>query len=372
MREQAAGRPVPAPPREVREIVAARMRGRRQFVFVQLAMLGALVVAVLSAVGIGAAFIPPLTVVQVITHHLFGVPGHAGWPVWTDAIVWQVRLPRVVLAVVLGGGLALAGMIIQALVRNPLADPSILGVEQGASVGAVLVIALGYQTGSYPVSTTAAAFAGGGVALIAVFALAQTSRTISPLRLVLVGVALSYGFSALTDFVIFASPNTNLQTEILFWLLGSLGGATWSQLLLPMIAFIVIVLAALFEAGRFDAISSGDETAKALGINPDGFRTRMMIVVALFVATSVVAAGVIAFVGLVTPHVARLLVGADHRRVGPTSVLLGATFLVLVDLIARTAFDPTELPLSVVTAVFGVPFFIWLLRRRRGALASAT
>jgi iron complex transport system permease protein len=139
-----------------------------------------------------------------------------------------------------------------------------------------------------------------------------------------------------------------------------------------VLAFIVLTMAALVEAGRFDAISSGDETAKALGVNPDAFRGRMMIVIALFVATSVVAAGVIVFVGLVTPHVARLLVGAEHRRVGPTCVLLGATFLVLVDLIARTAFEPTELPLSVVTAVFGVPFFIWLLRRRRGALATVT
>ena len=136
--------------------------------------------------------------------------------------MWQIRLPRVLLAVVLGGGLALSGMIIQALVRNPLADPSILGVEQGASVGVVLVIALGYQTGNYPVSMTVAAFLLAEESCsIAVFVLAQTNRTMSPLRLVLVGVALSYGFSAITDYVIFASHNTNLQGEILFWLLGS-------------------------------------------------------------------------------------------------------------------------------------------------------
>ena len=200
--------------------------------------------------------------------------------------------------------------------------------------------------------------------LLVVFALARRDGRISSVRLLLVGVAISYALGGLTSFFLYASPAGRQDGSVLFWILGGLGGAVWSQI--PLAAAIVLAGFGLawYHSRPLNALAIGDESAAALGIGPDRLRTGLLLICALLVASLVSLVGPIGFVGLVVPHVGRMLFGADHRRLIPAALLLGATYLVLVDLVARLLFAPSELPIGVVTAMLGTPFFLWLIRRR--------
>ncbi len=328
-----------------------------------LAGLGAAVaLSVMLAVGAGPVAIPIPETAAVIAHHV--LPGPAGGtpdPL-LDQIVWDIRLPRALLGAVVGAGLALVGATLQATVRNPLADPYLLGVSSGASVGAVLVLVLGpAATGGVPLPI--AAFLGALVATGAVYLLAQRGGRITPFRLILAGVALAYLFQSAYSYLLLTGDPRGTQS-VVFWLLGSLGSATWPDLGLPALALTVGIGALLLQARSLNSLLSGEETAVSLGLNVNRFRARILVVTSLLVGVMVAVSGSVAFVGLIVPHLVRLVVGADHRRLLPAVALTGAAFLVLVDLAARTVDEPTELPLTIVTAIFGVPFFIWLLRRR--------
>ena len=321
-------------------------------------------------VGIGPVGIPPLVVTKVAGHHLFGWPEQQSWSGMQDAIVWQVRAPRVLLGVVVGAGLAMAGVALQAMVRNVLADPYILGVTSGASTGAAASILFGVGAALGASSLTGSAFAGALLASIAVFVLARSSGTVTSTRLLLAGVAVGYVLSAATSFLIFASDSPEGARSVLFWLLGSLSLARWSTLAVASVAVLACGAVLLLWGRRLDALAIGDATARALGVHPDRFRIRALIVVSLGVGAVVAVSGGIGFVGLIVPHIARLCVGGAHRRVVPVAALIGAVFLIWADVVARVAFSPRELPLGIVTAVVGAPFLFTLVRRFQAGVVS--
>lgn len=325
-------------------------------------LLVALAAAVVLSVSLGAVEIPTRVVVGIVGHHL--LPGVVPAPADAveDQIVWSIRLPRALLGAVVGASLAVAGTTLQALVRNRLADPYVLGVSSGAALGAVAVLVLGPSVAGFGLQS--AAFAGALGALGLVYALARTSSGLSPVRLVLAGVALSYLFSGLTSFLIFSSRNPQATRAVLFWLLGSLGAAAWSQLGVPTAALAAGIAVLLLRGRALNALVLGDETAATLGIDVTRLRRELLLVASLVTGVVVAISGGIGFVGLMIPHLVRLAVGPDHRRVLPLATAVGALYLVLVDLASRLIVSPAELPLGIITSVVGAPLFLWLLQRR--------
>lgn len=337
------------------------------------AMTVALVLSVTAAVAIGPVPIAPLDVWGIVAHHtLPGVAASGDWTAAHDQIVWELRLPRVLLAATVGAGLAVVGTALQALVRNPLADPYVFGITSGASVGATAVLVLGVSVaGEYAQSV--AAFLGAVVAFCLVLLLARLGGGVSPARLILSGVAVAYTMSALTSFLVFmasSSSDNGVAQAVLFWLLGSLGGARWTQLAIPAVVVAAGTALLVAQARSLNALLVGDETAATLGVDLRRLRPQLFVLSALLTGVIVAVAGGIGFVGLMVPHAVRMLVGSDHRRVLLLSLLLGAAFLVWADVLARTVAAPQELPIGIVTALFGTPFFVLIMRsRRRGARA---
>lgn len=281
-----------------------------------------------------------------------------------DQIVWQIRLPRVLLAMVVGAALSTAGTVIQALVRNPLADPFLLGISSGASVGATSVLLFGAFSAWGLWSLTVGSVAGALVALLLVFALSTDRGQLTPLRLVLSGVALAAMFQAITSFLIFQGDPRATQT-VVYWLLGSFGRATWSQLWLPSVALLVAIGYLQRQARALNALAIGPQLAISLGIEVHRLRRSLFVVTSLITGVAVAVSGIVGFVGLVVPHIVRFAVGSDHRRTLPVGAIWGAAFLVGGDLIARTLVSPQEMPIGVVTAFIGGPVFLYLLRRGR-------
>ncbi|WP_017596976.1 FecCD family ABC transporter permease [Nocardiopsis lucentensis] len=335
-----------------------------------------LAVSCLPAIGVGSVDVPPMTVVRVLADRLAalagadGVPGNGPVPEAEDFIVWRLRAPRVFQAVFVGAGLAVAGAVVQALVRNPVADPHILGLSSGASVGAVLLMTTLGSAALGALALPLAAFAGALVAGLLVFAVARTRGTLEPLRLILVGVAIGQLLGGVTSFLVLRKQSGDAQQQVLFWLLGSLSGARWSSALVCAAAVLALSALLTARAGSLNVLVLGSEGAASLGVDADRSRERLFAAAALLTGTTVAVAGAIGFVGLVVPNLARLLVGADHRRVLPVCALSGALMLVWADLAARTVLRPTELPIGVLTAVVGVPFFVAALRGARGATAG--
>ena len=330
-------------------------------------VLGALCVvlatSIVLAVTLGPADISPLTAWRIGVHQLWPDMVSVDWPAAHERIVWHIRLPRALLAVLVGATLAVVGTVLQAMVRNPLADPTILGGTSGAAAGAVSVIVLGWTfAGIYTLSV--AAFAGGLIGYGLAFQLANLSGGLSPLRLVLAGIAVSYLFAALTSMLIFISEQSQTARVALFWMLGALGGARWDQLGPPALLLATGLLYLLAQARPLNLLLFGDETATSMGVPPDRLRRVLFVVVALLTGTSVALAGGVGFVGLVIPHAARMVVGSDHRRVLPLAALVGALFLLWSDVLARLVIQPRELPIGVITALVGAPVFALLLRSR--------
>lgn len=324
-----------------------------------------LVVMLVLSVSVGTIAVPAMDAVKILVGHLVpGMPWMTDGSLTTmqDNAVWQFRLPRSVLAALTGASLALAGALIQAVVHNALAEPYILGVSAGAGVGAVSYIVLGIGIGSLGIG--ASAFIGAGIATGAVYLLARKGGRIAPQRLILAGVALGSLFSAVTSYLTISTDAQNVYS-IMFFLLGSVSAATMPQLLLPVIALIAVAIFAAARARALNALLVGDDAATSLGINVNGLRATVLVAAALLTGAVVAVSGGIGFVGLVVPHVARIIVGSDHRKTLPVAVLGGAVFLTTCDLLARTLAAPAEVPLGVLTALVGAPFFLWLLRRDR-------
>lgn len=335
-------------------------RGRRRL----LGLLAALVVSLVAGTALGAVPVAFGDVVRIIGHHLFLLPAEQTWSGPRDSIVWDVRLPRVLLAALVGAGLAVAGMALQAMVRNLLADPYLLGVSSGASTGAAAAILFGVTLGIGEHALASSAFVGALAASALVYAVARSAGRVTSVRLLLAGVAVGYALQAVTSFLIFASDSAEGARSVMFWLLGSLALAGWGGPMTVTAVVALLTVAVLTVVGRqLDALAIGDETALTLGVPPERFRLLLLVVVALCVAVVVSAAGSIGFVGLVVPHLARRAVGSAHRRAVPVAALMGAVLLIWADVLARTVLAPQEIPIGIITAVVGAPFLLLLVRR---------
>jgi len=329
-------------------------------VLVWVAGLAALCASVAVAVTIGPADIAVGDVWSAVAAHLGW--GHAELTPIRDGIVWNLRLPRTLLAAVCGAGLAVCGAVMQSLLRNPLADPFVLGVSSGASTGAVVVVVLG--AGGGVLSVTGGAFLGAVCSFALVLLLSHVLGGATD-RVVLSGVAAMQLFSALTSFVVMTAADAETTRGVLFWLLGSLSGADWTDVWVCLAVLAGALVVCLGHARALDAFAFGQDAAASLGVSVARTRLVLLCVTALLTAALVSSAGAIGFVGLVLPHAARALVGPGHARLLPVTALTGAVFLVWVDTLARTVLEPQEVPVGVVTSLIGVPAFVLVLYRTR-------
>jgi iron complex transport system permease protein len=324
-----------------------------------------LVVAALAAVAVGSVAISPWDAVRLIGWKLGLLDRPADVSHATEVILFQLRLPRVLLAAVVGAGLAVSGAVFQGLFRNPMADPAIIGVSSGAALGAITVIVAGGGAALGGLAVPVAAFAGALVTALLVYRLARIGPAVQVATLLLAGIAVAAVISSVMSLVMSLSGEE--LRSIYFWLLGGLGARGWDDLAAATLLVVLGVLAALLTTARLNLMVLGEERAAQLGVEVEGFKRVALATGALLAAAAVSVSGVIGFVGLMTPHLLRLVVGADHRRLLPAVILAGPTFLILTDLVARVVLSPEELPVGAVTAILGGPFFLFLLRRERRA-----
>mgnify|MGYP001371899361 CR=1 FL=1 len=337
---------------------AAASRARTRTGLVWACALVALPASVVWAVTIGPADITAGEAWASISHHLFGTTSQLS--AIRDGIVWELRMPRVLTAGAVGAGLAVSGVVMQALTRNPLADPYLLGLSSGASLGAVLVLLTGLA-----VALPFAAFAGAMAALACTLALARALGAITPSRTVLSGLAVSSFAGAITSLVIFWNTQGDSYRQILNWLLGSLASADWASVAIGWVTLLAVGVPVLVGGRVLDAFAFGDTAAAALGVAVGRTRWLLLGATALLTGAMVSVSGSIGFVGLVLPNAVRLLVGARHALLLPISALVGAVFMIWVDTAARTLFDPRELPVGIITVLIGAPVFVAVLVRNR-------
>jgi iron complex transport system permease protein len=318
-----------------------------------------LAASLLLSIMVGSVPLAPREVIRAL---------FAGGPQDAAAtIVWKIRLPRTLLAGVVGACLSLAGLGFQAISRNPLADPSVLGVSSGASFGLTVAVLLGIAgPTSNPILTTLFAFLGALLAAVLVYAIAQVDGRLPMTTLLLSGVIVGLFFTSCVMLATVVLGVAELQ-GVIFWLMGNLTPANAGTLLVLGSVLGVGVLALARQAPRLNLLALGEEQALQLGVEAERVKRVVFVVASLVTGAAISAAGSIGFVGLIIPHAARLLLGPDNRALVPTSVLLGAAFLMLADLGARTLAVPMELPVGVITSFCGAPLFVYLLRRRRGA-----
>ena len=349
---------------------AAPPRPRRRTALVLSGAVVALVVAALAGVWVGALPLPPGAVLATLADRALsplGVDVPGGLEGTGAAVLLQLRLPRVVLAALVGAGLAVSGAAYQGVFRNPLADPYLLGAAAGAGLGATLVIAYVPGTSLGPVGLVPlAAFAGALLGVGAALLLGTAAGGSHSATLLLAGVAVASFLAAAQTLV--QQQNTDDLREVYGWLLGQLGRAQWSDVVLVLPHLGVACLVLLLCGRALDVLAVGDDEARSLGVHPGRLRLLVVVAASLATASAVAVSGLIGFVGLVVPHVVRRLVGGSHARVLPVSLLAGGAFLVLADLVARVVLAPAELPIGVVTAFIGAPFFaglLWAGARRR-------
>ncbi|MDP5086260.1 MAG: iron ABC transporter permease [Yoonia sp.] len=321
----------------------------------------ALVLSLSLAVSVGAVTVPLGAVWGILINKI--VPGliTPDWSAGREAIVWDIRLPRAILACLVGAGLSIVGASLQAVTRNPLADPHLLGISAGGAFGAILAL---LHTGLFIglLTVPLLAFAGALGATLLVLAVSQFATATSADRLVLAGVAVSFIVMSAANVLIFLGDPRAVHT-VVFWMLGGLGLAQWSQLIYPLTILIICGAYLAANARSLNAMTMGDETASTLGIPVARFRLSIFVIGALITGVMVAFSGIIGFVGLMIPHIVRLIVGGDYARVLPISAICGAIFLVWADILARTVMAPDDIPIGIVTGLIGGVFFVWLLRK---------
>ena len=313
------------------------------------------------ALSVGAVSVPASTVWGILANKV--LPGLID-PTWSqgrEAIIWEIRFPRALLAMMVGSGLAIVGATLQAVTRNPLADPHLLGISSGGAFGAIFALLhSGLFLGLLTVPLLA--FTGALLATAIVLGVSRIADATSADRLVLAGVAVSFIIMAAANALIFLGDPRATHT-VVFWMLGGLGLAQWSQLIYPISVLVVCCLWLFTKTKELNAMTIGDETASTLGIAVREFRLSVFVIGALITGAMVAFSGIIGFVGLMIPHIVRLVVGGDYRRVLIGSAIAGAIFLLWADIVARTIMAPEDLPIGIVTGIIGGIFFVWLLRR---------
>ena len=321
----------------------------------------ALVALMTLSVGWGSTAIPPDQVIGAVWRALGGTDGGGATPI--DRIVVDLRVPRALLAGMVGAGLGIVGCLLQTVTRNDLADPFLFGLSSGAAAGAVFVITVtGDRLGIWTLPI--AAFCGGMIAALVVLALVRRLGQRGPEKLVLAGLAVSFLFAALTNYMVFAGDQRAAHS-VLFWSLGGLGAARWETMPLIVVGFAVILAFALWRHRSLDALLAGDLTAASLGVRVQALRVQVFLVSAFATAIFVSVTGVIGFVGLMVPHIARAFVGTLHLGVVVLSALVGAVLLIASDIVARVILAPQEIPIGIVTSSVGAAFVFAMLLRRR-------
>ncbi len=357
------------PPKQARTAPDSRRRNQavyprwRKRIYAILGLVALLLLVISFATTVGSVDIPFSTTSSILISKL---PFIDITPTWTDAmetIVLEIRLPRVLLAGLVGAALSIAGATYQGLFRNPLADPYLIGVAQGAALGAVIgfllpVSLLGTSIGLIPVL----AFAGALISIAIVYSLARVGRTMPLTTLILAGVALGALLGAIVAYL--ALTSGQMVRSILFWLTGSFSLSQWSEVWIVLPIIIIGAAVILLFARSLNIMQFDEEQAQQLGVNVERLKIILLIAATLVTAAAVSFVGIIGFVGIIVPHAVRLIWGPDHRFLLPLSILSGAIFLILADVLARTMAAPSEIPIGVITAIFGAPFFLFLLRRR--------
>lgn len=338
----------------------------RGFFLIILALTAAVIaVTMCISVAIGSVDVPPGTIVRILVNKIMKQEVfHMVWERKTENIIWNIRFPRVLMAFMVGSGLSLCGVLMQALTKNSLADPYVLGISSGASAGAVCVIVLGAFRflGGYAVMFGATL--GAALSITLSMRIASVRGRITSTQLVLAGIATAALFSAITNLIVYGNNTGSDKTKTaLYWMVGSLSGTTWSQLKYVAVVFALTTAAILLFAKELDVLLLGDDIAENLGM--DVRRLKWVIIIMSTVLTGVVVSvsGVIGFIGLVIPHIMRSVIGSGHKRLIPLVILAGGLFAMIADLISRVIIAPEELPIGVVSAFFGAPFFLYLIRK---------
>ena len=337
----------------------------RTGVGLRLALLAlALLLTPALTVVIGAAAVPLDEVIGVLASHIPGLDVQITWDRSIDAIVWDTRLPRIIAGVAVAAILGVSGVVLQAVVRNALAEPYVLGVSAGASSGAAFAIIIVGAS----VATVVGVMAFAGALLATMLVLEIAGRAQSPLRLILGGLGVGFGFQALTNLIIFSSDSPETARSVMFWTLGSLARVGWDSVPVITVAALLLTVLMVLCGPILDALASGDRTAQAVGIEPARARILLLIPVSAAIALAVATAGGIGFVGLVVPHLVRSFIGPAHRFLVLGSALAAGLFLVWADAFARLAFAPAEVPIGVVTGLVGAPWLVLLVRRQGHSL----
>lgn len=334
----------------------------RQWKLTVLALAILLFFSVVGATAIGPVGIPPLLVAKILLSKL-PLADIIITPDWTrvdENIIIQIRLPRILLGLLVGSALGAAGAAMQGLFKNPMADPYVIGISSGAAFGATLAILLGFG-GEF--SIPAMAFMGAILSVFLVYNIARTNGQLQTEVLLLTGIAVAIFFSALTSFLMYFGGE-NLH-QIVFWIMGGLWARGWNHVVVVALPVVLGVLGIYAFARDLNVMQLGEESALTLGIDTENVKKILLVLSALVTGVAVSVSGIIGFVGLIIPHMARIIVGPDHRILIPASALGGAIFLIIADSVARTVISPAELPVGIITAFFGAPFFIYLLRKRK-------
>ena len=346
------------------------LQKRAHFAAFCVAMGVLLVISCLCAIGLGAADISPDEIWKVIVNNIAGTEVYERyWENSSESIIWTIRMPRVLTAFVVGAGLTLCGILMQVLTKNPLADPYVLGISQGASAGAVAAIMYGFLSFLGGYGTMAGAFLGALVSIALSLRIATIRNKVTATQLVLAGIAVSALFGAITNLMIYytAVGSDKVKTAT-YWMMGSLSGSSWERLLYAAIAFVVCFVLILTLSKKLDVLMLGDDVAATVGVDTGKLKLLIIVIATLLTGVIVSISGTIGFVGLTIPHITRSIVGTKHLRLVPASMLVGGTFLVIADILSRVLVAPEELPIGVVSAFFGAPFFLYLIRRSNAKL----
>lgn len=329
-----------------------------------------LVVAVGITATIGSASIGPIDVYRVIASRIPGVGAMVSMDSIStsqDTIIWNVRLPRVLLGVLVGAGLSISGAAFQGLLKNPMADPYILGISSGAALGAAIAIILnlGFSFFGFD-GISMLALAGALMAVTVVYNIGRIRNQVPVTTLLLAGVAVGQFLTAIMS-LLMVIYNRDM-TKIIYWTLGSLSGKGWTPITTIAGPMIVAMTVLVFFARDINIMLTGEESAKSLGVNVERIKVYILLLGTFITSMAVSISGIIGFVGLIIPHIVRLVVGPDHRILLPASAILGSVFMILTDTIARTVISPMEIPVGIITAIFGGPFFIYLLRKKKRSI----
>jgi iron complex transport system permease protein len=337
---------------------------KRKILFIAICLIVSFI-AVGSSVTVGGRTLSVFDVYDIIFKHLTGVHFEVGTKEWLDDyIVWDIRLPRAIFAIIAGAGLAISGAVMQSVMKNPLADPYITGISSGACFGVAIAAVLGISVmnGSFSGGAVFNAFIFSLIPMLAILFLSPMSRS-SPATLILAGVAISYMFNAMTTILLSFTDSETLAT-IYSWQIGSLSNITWDCILIPLVITIIGSSIMMLLSKKLNILSMGDDQAKALGLNAENLRILMLVLISLIVASVVAYAGIIGFVGLVSPHIVRMLIDGDNRFVIPASALFGASFLLICDVLTRLISDVEAVPVGVVVSFIGAPIFLYMIIRQ--------